>query len=170
MNKKTLNNSPSLYADYGVNDFDKFDCLKLSKIIFLSLLFILRGYIVWIMSVTNMRDRVAIIEWLYPDPKLFYLSLVSGAFGLFLVLIISIRRPDAPNWVRISWINYRSIIITGLILDLAISAFGYFYWQLLSLIWLFSQTSIVSALSYFLFTSKRIKINLAEFPEKMPEN
>lgn len=68
-----------LYRRYSVEDFDKFDCLKLSKLFYLVLLFVLRGYLVWLMSVTNMRDRVGLMQWLYPEMNLFLLSLFSGA-------------------------------------------------------------------------------------------
>jgi hypothetical protein len=58
---------PSSYKKYTVEYFDSYDCLKLSKPFYLVLLFVLRGYIVWLMSVTNMRDKVGIIQWIYPD-------------------------------------------------------------------------------------------------------
>ncbi len=157
------------YQHYSVEDFDNFDCLKLSKIFYLVLLFVLRGYIIWLMSVTNMRDRVGIIQWLYPDTSLFYLSLISGAVGLFVVLIISLRRPDAALWVKNSWRYCRAFMIGALLFDFFINLIGFFYWQLLSMSWLISQAVIIFVLIYISFNSKRIKINLAEFPQKLPE-
>ena len=157
------------YQHYSVEDFDSYDCLKLSKRFYLVLLFILRGYIVWLMSVTNMRDRVSIISWIYPETSLFYLSLVSGAIGLFVVLIISLRRPDAANWVQVSWKKCRIILITALIFDLLTHAIGYFYWQLLSLEWLIMQVIISLLLMFLCYNSERFKINLEEFPQKIPE-
>jgi DUF2919 family protein len=164
-------NSPAAkhYAKYSVSDFDSFDCLKLSKGIYLSLLFVLRGYIAWIMSVTNMRDKVAIIQWLYPEPELFYLSLASGAIGLYLLLVISLRRPDAANWVKVSWLNYRSIMVAALVVDLVVSLFGLFYWQLSSLSVVASHVFLAVIIAYFTFTSSRIAINVKEFPEKVPD-
>ena len=157
------------YQHYSVEDFDSFDCLKLSKRFYLVLLFILRGYIVWLMSVTNMRDRVSIISWIYPETSLFYLSLFSGAIGLFVVLIISLRRPEAAYWVQCSWQHCRSILTIALLFDLLTHVVGYFYWQLFSLEWIIIQTIISIALISLCYTSERFKINLAEFPQKMPE-
>lgn len=157
------------YQQYSVADFDSYDCLKLSKRFYFVLLFVLRGYLVWLMSITNMRDRVSIITWIYPETSLFYLSLVSGAIGLFVVLIISLRRPEAANWVQVSWQHCRKILITALLFDLLTHAMGYFFWQLLSVQWLIMQTVISIGLIILCYNSERFKINLEEFPQKMPE-
>lgn len=169
MNKEQTVNKGQAYAHYGVHDFDSFDCVKLSKGIYLSLLFVLRGYIAWIISITNMRDKTAIIQWLYPDPALFYLSLASGVIGLYLVLVISLRRPNAANWVKTSWRHYKIIIIIALLVDLIVEVSGYWYWQLSSFNALISHAVIAILISYFTLRSKRIALNIAEFPEKLPE-
>lgn len=157
------------YQRYSVEDFDKFDCLKLSKIFYLVLLFVLRGYLVWLMSVTNMRDRVGLMQWLYPEMNLFFLSLFSGAIGLFVLLVISLRRPDAYPWVQKIWPYCRALLIVALSFDFAINLVGFFYWQLLSLSWLIGQGVILLVLIKLCFTSERMKINLAEFPQTLPE-
>lgn len=157
------------YQHYSVEDFDSYDCLKLSKRFYLVLIFILRGYMVWLMSVTNMRDRVSIISWVYPETSLFYLSLFSGAIGLFVVLIISLRRPEAASWIQFSWQHCRTILITALLFDLLTHVISYFYWQLLSLEWIIMQTIISILLISLCYTSERFKINLEEFPQKVPE-
>jgi len=167
MNKdKTNFKNRNAYANYSIEHFDNYDCLKLSKGLYLALLFILRGYIIWIMSITNMRDTVAIIQWFYPEPSLFYLSLVSGVLGLYIVLVISLRRPDASHWVKMSWHNCRLLLFCALCFDLIVNWLGYFYWQLASLPWLIGETLIALSLVYFIFTSKRLALNLKEFPEK----
>lgn len=157
------------YQQYSVEDFDHYDCLKLSKRFYLVLLFVLRGYLVWLMSVTNMRDRVSIISWVYPETSLFYLSLISGTVGLFVVLIISLRRPEAANWVQISWLHSRKILVTALLFDLLTHGLGFFYWQLISVEWLIMQAIITLSLIVLCYNSERFKINLAEFPQKIPE-
>lgn len=157
------------YSGYSVQDFDNFDCLKVSKWVYLSLLFILRGYVVWLMSVTNMKDRVGIIQWIYPETSLFYLSLGSGVLGMFIVLVLSLRRPKANEWVKRTWLHVKGIITLALLFDLTICLFGFFYWHLLSLTWLITQAIIVGALIIMLNVSKKFRINVAEFPEPLPE-
>lgn len=167
---KKVSNSHLNYQKYSVEDFDKFDCLKLSKTFYIVLLFVLRGYLVWLMSVTNMRDRVQIIQWIYPETALFYLTLLSGAVGLFVLLIISLRRPDAAMWVQTSWRYCRILMVIALFFDLLISVIGFFYWHLLTIPWLITQVVIVFSLIYMCFKSERMHINLAEFPATLPEN
>lgn len=157
------------YANFLPKHFDNFDCLKLAPGIYLILLFVLRAYIVWIMSVTNMRDHVGIIQWIFPQTSLFYLNLASGALGLFIVLVLSLRRPNAASWVRSSWKKCDVLLIIALIFDLLITLLGYFVWQLQSISWLLVHgTLVVGAITYILL-SKRFAINLAEFPEELPD-
>lgn len=158
------------YKNYSVKDFDKHNCLKISMSIYLVLLFVLRGYIVWIMSVTNMRDRVAIIQFIYPDTSLFLLSLFSGALGLIVVALLSLRRPDAVSWVKTLWPYCRAIMVTALVFDLIVSIIAFSYWQLLSINWLLIQASIVIALIVLCFKSRSLAINLREFPVFLVED
>jgi len=160
---------PNTYQNYSIEDFDKFDCLKLSKRFYLVLLFVLRGYIVWLMSVTNMKDRVATMQWIYPETNLFFLSLISGVIGLLVVLIISLRRPEAPRWVKQLWPYCRTLLVMALIFDFSINLIGFFYWQLTSVSWLICQGLVVFVLIYLCFSSKRLQINLIEFPQTLPE-
>ena len=164
-----MSQQPKKYQKYSVEDFDNYDCLKLSKRFYFVLLFVLRGYLVWLMSVTNMRDRVSIISWVYPETSLFYLSLISGSVGLFVVLIISLRRPSAANWIRVSWQHSRKILIVALLFDLLTHGIGFFYWQLISIQWLIMQAILTTSLIFLCYNSERFNINLVEFPEKIPE-
>jgi len=159
---------PHQYANYMPSDFDNFDCLKVSKGIYLSLVFVLRGYLIWIMSVTNMKDKIGVMQWFYPEPKYFYLSLLSGSVGVFVLLVFSLRRPDAKPWVRSSWRRIRMLIIFAFLFDLFVNAIGFFQWQNQSPLWLIINVIVVLAFTIYLFKSKRVQINIEEFPEKIP--
>jgi len=167
LNSKQKNND---YKNYSVEDFDKYNCVKISMSIYLVLLFVLRGYLVWIMSVTNMRDRVAIIQFVYPDTSLFLLSLFSGALGLVIVVLLSLRRPNAATWVQAFWPYCRRIMVFALVFDLVVSIMAYSYWQLLSMTWLVIQISIVISLIVICFKSQSLSINLREFPVLLAED
>ncbi|MBL4823505.1 MAG: DUF2919 domain-containing protein [Colwellia sp.] len=164
-----MNQHSNKYQHYSVADFDSYDCLKLSKRFYLVLLFVLRGYLVWLLSVTNMRDRISIISWVYPETSLFYLSLVSGTVGLFVLLMISLRRPEAANWIQFSWQHSRKFLIAALLFDLCTHGLGFFYWQLISVEWLIMQVFITVTLIVLCYNSERVTINLTEFPQKTPE-
>jgi len=169
-NSTHRNKSSSDYKNYSVEHFDKYNCLKISMSIYLVLLFVLRGYIVWVMSVTNMRDRVAIIQFIYPETSLFLLSLLSGALGVIVVVLLSLRRPNAASWVQTLWPYCRVIMVTALVFDLIVNIIAYSYWQLLSINWLLVQTSIVILLIVLCFKSQSLAINLREFPILLEED
>ncbi|REL26715.1 DUF2919 family protein [Thalassotalea euphylliae] len=157
------------FKHYSVSDFDRFDCVKLSKTIYLALAFLLRGYLVWMMSVTNFNDRVGVIQSIYPDPKLFYLNLASGSLGLLVVLLVSLRRPNASGWVKRAWPYTLNVIIVALIIDSLIIFAGFYWWQLTDLATMLIQLALALCVALLCLRSKRLKLNLAEFPEPLPE-
>lgn len=167
--KGTCMDNRQRFAQFMPNDFDQFDCVKLSKFFYLLLVFILRGYIVWIMSVTNFNDRVGVIEWVYPDPLLFYTSLVSGFIGLFVLLIMSLRRPDAPVWVKKCWQHIRAFLAVALCFDWIVNLVAYFYDILYQLPVVIIHGLLVIIALFFLYSNKRLQINVEEFPEKLPD-
>jgi hypothetical protein len=114
-----------------------------------------------------MKDRVSIIQWIYPETALFYLSLISGTGGLFILLLISLRRPDAKPWVEISWKHCRKIMVVALLFDLIANIIGFFFWQLQSAAWLSIHAGISCLLIYLCYSSNRLTINLEEFPKKI---
>lgn len=158
-----------LYANYSLADFDKYNCLKLSKLFYFTLVVILRGYLVWLMSVTNMSDRVGVLQWVYPQVELFYLSLISGGLGVFLLLVFSLRRPEAKAWVKACWRHSRKLLVLALLLDFSINAVAYFLWQMQSETFLAFQGGVCVLLIIALYTNKRLAINLNEFPAKIEQ-
>ena len=166
----SANNYAKNYAKLLPKHFDSFDCLKLAPGIYAILLLVLRAYIIWIMSVTNMRDNVGFIQWVYPQTALFYLNLAPGVIGLFVVLILSLRRPNAPIWVKICWKKCKTLLILALVFDLAIGVLGYMVWQLQSSLWLLMHCLLVISAIVYIIKSKRFSINIAEFPEVLPEH
>ena len=157
------------FKHYTPADFDKFDCVRVSKTFYFSLIYLLRAYIAWIMSVSNMQDRVGVIQFLYPDPHLFYLNLLSGSLGIFLVVVLSLRRPNAADWVKWAWSKSRVFIVLALTVDLLISCYGHFVLDLLSIRYLAIQLVIATLITVLCYQSKRVAINLSEFPEPVPE-
>ena len=157
------------FKHYSVDDFDRFDCVSLSSTWYFALAYLLRGYLVWLMSVTNFNDQVGVIQWIYPEPKLFYLNLLSGSLGLFVVLIISLRRPNASNWVKKLWPHSLTLVALALVLDCLVVMVGFYWWQLTEITAVAMQLSVAATALLLCFRSKRLKINLTEFPEPLPE-
>lgn len=157
------------FKNYSVNDFDRYDCVRLSRSWFFALAYLLRGYVVWIMSVTNLNDGIGVIQWVYPEPNLFYLNLVSGCVGIFLVFLICLRKPDAGNWVKSIWPYALNILLLALLVDSAIIIGGFVFWQLTTVSALVFQLILAVLAAALCILNKRLKINLQEFPEPLPE-
>lgn len=157
------------YAQYSVNDFDTFDCLKVSKSFYLLLFFVLRGYLVWLISISNLQDKTSFIQWFFPAPESFYLSLLSGTFGLFVGVLFILRKPAASTWVKNLWPYARIMLVTAILFDLAVSIIAYQLNYISSLNWLLSHALVVLLGSYICYKNKRLTINLQEFPEPKPE-
>ena len=153
-----------------MEDFDKFECLKLSKRFYLVLIFVLRGYVVWLISVTNMKDRVATMQWIYPETSLFFLSLLSGSLGLFVIFVISQRRPNSAGWIKTVWPHCRTLLVLALLFDFIINLFAYLYWQMTPFPWIICQGVIALLLITLCYTSTRMQINLDEFPKILPKS
>lgn len=157
------------FAHYSIKDFDKYNCLKLSFSFYFILLYLLKGYAIGLVSLSNFKDKVSVIQWFYPDSSMFYLSLLIGAPGLFLMFVIFQRKPEAANWIKQLWSRIYWVIITLVIVDTLI------YWGLFILMQLGEfQFLMIQTLFAFLFTlyfmrSHRAKINRQEFPEKIPD-
>jgi len=157
------------YADLKPADFDKFDCVKISPIIYIALMYLLKAYLVWIVTVTNMQDRASIIQFFYPDKWVFFVNLASGAIGILAVIVLTLRRPDAANWVKWLWHRYSLLIVFALIFDFTVNVVAVLLWGIGHFQWVLATSIIAVLITICLYKSKRVKINLQEFPEKLPE-
>ena len=158
-------NKISPYAHLSPRDFDKYNCVRVSLGLYFILAFILRGYLVWIMSVTNLNDTVSFLAWIYPEKYLFYLSLFSGCLGWFIVLLLSLRRPDAPCWVKKTWQHCHWILIAALIFDLTCSVWGVILAHKITSTTVLIHAIIVLVCIIYIIKNQRFKLNLREFPE-----
>ena len=157
------------YADLKPADFDKYDCVKISPLIYLALILVLKAYIVWLLTVTNMQDRLSIIQFFYPDKSVFFVNLASGVIGLLALLVLTMRRPEAPVWVQRIWPKFRLLIVIAMLFDVSVNIFAVWFWGIGHYQWVIVSIAIDALVVVCLFNSKRTTINLKEFPEKLPE-
>ena len=156
-------------ANYSINDFDKHNCLKLSYLFYFILTFLLRGYVVGILSLSNLRDKLSLIQWVYSDSSLFYLSLATGLPGLVLLLLLFSRRPNASKPVKTIWRHFLLLCTIVVVIDLTFYWGQYLLFAQGKLNWLVTQTVVGIGLVFFAKRSKRFHINLHEFPEEIDD-
>ncbi|TLU67491.1 DUF2919 domain-containing protein [Thalassotalea litorea] len=157
------------YAKYSLKDFDRNQCLKLSWWFYLVMIYLNRAYLVGLLSVVNMRDKLQFIQMIYPQPETFYVALVVSIPSLLFVYVVFFRKPDASRlvhylWPNMIWLAFVILVIEALLFSVYsiiwqgnISAEVYLQWFI---------ALIVIACGMWL---PRVRLNLAEFPEQVEE-
>jgi len=80
-------------------------------------LFLLRPYVVFIGSVTNMTDRMMIINLFYSDKLILSLGAFASIPAALLVYALTRRNPDAPPFIKRVWSNGRILLAVSAILN-----------------------------------------------------
>jgi len=106
--------------NYSLSSYDKYLSLKVNGTMWLIILFLLRPFIVTLISVTNRTDKMMLINMIYPDRVALSLGAFAGVPVALLVYAWSKRVPDAPSFVRRVWIRGRELIAITTILNACI--------------------------------------------------
>ncbi|WP_068545482.1 DUF2919 family protein [Thalassotalea crassostreae] len=157
----------SEFSRYTYNDFDKYNCLKLSVLYYFIALFLLRAVVISILSFVNLRDKLALAQWFYPDPKMLYLNIATGIPGLFLIYVLINRKPGASDFVKSMWSKFYRLSLVLIALDLILYWSFYFVAELGQLQWLIGQSLLAILLLSLTKFHHRAKLNLTEFPEEL---
>ena len=80
---------------YGLNDFDKHMCLQPGLVIWLVIAFLMRPYIVMVMSFAQMGNRMGTIDLVYPDRIWFAVDALAALPAVLVVVVSWMRRPGA---------------------------------------------------------------------------
>jgi len=100
---------------YSISQYDKYLCLKMSAGMWLILLFLLRPYIILLLSVVNMKDRTGLINMVYPDKLVMSLGALASVPAALLIYAWLKKRPDAHPFVRKLWENGRILLAVSAI-------------------------------------------------------
>jgi len=151
---------------YPFSAYDKYLNLRISPLMWMAILFLARPFVILIISITNRRDRMGILQMFNGDPALSFLGALA-AIPVMLVVVAWIRRkPDASPLVRRIWTNGRSLLILASILNIAIMI-------LPALTGSFSainaaggaETVVCILIIFYLARSERVKDTFGDFPK-----
>jgi len=151
-------------SHYQPDDYDEHLCLKLPLGFWLSVLFLLRPFVVFLASVSNSADRFGMLNTIYPDHR-GAMSHAAAAIPAFALLLIYTRRaPTAGELLRRLWRHGRALLATSALLNLAFLGAAPIVLQqkmtpIIGLQWVLSFIVL-----YYLFRSQRIADCFAEFP------
>lgn len=98
--------------------YDKYGCLRPPLGLYLSLAFLLRGYLVWIVALSFRQDSARLLSLFYPDKTSFVTALVVGVPALITAAVISLRRAGMPKWIELSWSHIPKFLLISALVQL----------------------------------------------------
>ncbi len=151
---------------YPFSAYDKYLCLKPDFSIWLVLAFLLRPYVVVLLSITNRRDTMGLINLVYSDRLAMILAAIAAIPAIFVVYAFIKRVPDAPDKVRRIWQHGRELLLGSSFLNILVV----FLPLLTGLVrgvsmigW--AQFGVSVYIIYYLFTERRVRDTFADFPQ-----
>lgn len=131
--------------------------------LYFMLIFIARGWCIFIASLTQSSDRAALVSMFYPQKSDFIMALIAGFGALVIYGFIIAERKRKPSWVRpiftqVRWFLLILLLIDGVLLvERSINAYYLYSWSTgldaLLLFW-----SLI-----YLFKSKRLNYYFADW-------
>lgn len=86
--------------------------------------YLVKGYVIWIVSLSFRQEPAALLNIFYPDRSEFYQALLIGLPAVFCVVVFSLRRINMPVFVVWLWHRIRWLLIVAAVLQL-----GFSLWQ-----------------------------------------
>lgn len=102
---------------YPISHYDQQGDLKPPLWFYLSLIFLARTWVIWIMSLTIRPDGGKILALFYPLKANFLLGLASGGFAVLLFLIAHRKQ---NRWLAPIWHRGRSLLLLATLIDLSL--------------------------------------------------
>ncbi len=106
--------------NYPLERYDKYLCLRMNETLWLILLFLLRPYLITIMSLVNRTDRTGLINMVYSDKMILWWAFLAGVPAIFVFYAWSRKRPGASSFVRKVWRRGRPLLAVSAIFNVAI--------------------------------------------------
>jgi len=100
-------------------DYDKHGALKVPWAFYLSLAFLLRSYVIWIVALSYRQDSAALLNVFYPSKTQFTASLIIALPGLIVAVIASIRRVGMGFVVEVLWHMIRGLMALAALFQLS---------------------------------------------------
>lgn len=95
---------------YSIASYDKYLSLRVSGGMWLIFFFLLRPYIIGLMSVVNRNDRMQLIDMIYSSHLSMSLSALAGIPVILLIYGWSRRSPGASPFVQWIWRKGRILL------------------------------------------------------------
>ena len=105
-------------------DFDLEGKVKIPLGFYLVLAYLMRGYLIWIVSLTFRQDTGLLLSLIYPDTRVFTLTLLLGLPALFCFFQFGLKSQAQKAWFKWCWLKQRRLLLLTLVIDLAIQSWA----------------------------------------------
>ena len=152
-------------------DYDKHGCLKPPVWLYLALAFLLRSYVIWIISLSFRQDSTRLLSLFYPDKHSFMLELIVALPAVIAAALASLRRIDMPGWLQLGWHKIRAVVFFAAICQLTSLIYHHgasisHFMPLANLLLFIAEFSgLILVLLYCIF-SQRLADASKEFPQQ----
>lgn len=102
---------------HSIACYDKNLCLKPNIEIWVGLLFLLKPYLVLLLSVANLRNKSGFIDLIYADRLDMSLGALAGVPAVFLMYALLKRKPGASPFVKSIWARGRILMAISALLS-----------------------------------------------------
>ncbi|QDF67449.1 DUF2919 domain-containing protein [Shewanella sp. SNU WT4] len=86
-------------------------------LLYLLLAFLGRGYVIWVMSLTQAADRAGLVRIFYPLQMDFIQSLVTGLGAVLLFVLVLAERRRKPTWLKTPFSLFKWLLMMMLVLE-----------------------------------------------------
>jgi hypothetical protein len=153
---------------YDIKNYDENLCLRISPIMWIAILFLLRDYVIGLLSVVNFKDQLALINLFYSNPAQLFLGVLAGLPVLVVLYAWRERKPDASVRTKWIWRNGRGLLVTSAVLNIVAVVLSIFIGMSHHLDYAAqAHVAVCGAVLGFLLTSKRVSETFSDFPKSV---
>ncbi|MFQ5642942.1 MAG: DUF2919 family protein [Thiogranum sp.] len=152
---------------YSIDRYDKNLCLRMNDTLWLILLFLLKPYLVMIISLVNRTDRTGIINMVYSDKMALWWGLLAGVPAVLVIYAWIKRKPGASSFARNLWRRGRALLAGSAVSSVAIVFIPFFMGavhQVSKAEWI--QLVISIGIVVTLYSSPYIKDCFSDYPSE----
>lgn len=101
-------------------DFDFEGKVKVPVGFYLVMLYLLRGYITWVISLTYRDDPSLLLSLVYSESHFFYLSMLVGFPAVFVQTLFALKKQNQKAWYKSLWGKTYWLLAVALLVDISL--------------------------------------------------
>ena len=101
-------------------DFDFDGKVKVPVGFYLVMLYLLRGYITWVISLTYRDDPILLLSLVYSESHFFYLSMIVGLPAVAVQTLFALKKQNEKAWYQSIWRKTYWLLAIALMVDLSL--------------------------------------------------